>query len=72
MKKVLFLLLILGAVSCSNPYVAPNTSKAITEKDQLEETKKQTLLLNEQNEWEKKQTECLLRIAVALEQLTKK
>jgi hypothetical protein len=72
MKKVLFLFLIAGAVSCSDPYLAPNTNKALTEKDQLVETKKHTLLLNEQNEWMEKQTEYLMRIAAALEQIAKK
>lgn len=65
MKKVLFLLLILGVASCRNPYIAPNTSKALTEKEQLEETKKQTVIMETINFH-------LARIAHVLEQLAKK
>lgn len=65
MKKVLFVFLIAVAVSCSDPYLAPNTNKALTEQDQLAETKKQTVFIEQQ-------TEYLMRIAVALEQIAKK
>lgn len=41
-------------------YVAPQTSKAITEKDQLEQLKQQNELLKQQNQY-------LERIAIALE-----
>jgi hypothetical protein len=37
------------SAGCSNPYVNPQTSKAVSERDQLEEMKTQTLLLQEQN-----------------------
>ena len=36
-------------MGCSNPYVNPQTSKAVSERDQLEEMKVQSALMQEQN-----------------------
>lgn len=59
--KYLFSILLFGAiVGCSNPYTNPETSKALSEKEQLSELQKQNLLLEQQNQY-------LKRIAVALE-----
>lgn len=64
--SVLFIyaVLIFGS-GCSNPYVNPDTSKAITEQEQLKE-------LKEQNAMMKEQTVQLKRIADALEKKTGK
>lgn len=51
--------------SCSNPYVAPETSKAISERDQIELLKKQNELLQQQNLQ-------LERIAKSLEKISNK
>jgi hypothetical protein len=59
--KYLFTILLIGAIaSCSNPYTNPETSKALSEKEQLNELQKQNILLEQQNQY-------LKRIAVALE-----
>jgi hypothetical protein len=60
MKYLLTTFLIVIAFSCSNPYANPQTSKALSEKEQVEEMKKQNILLEQQNQY-------LKRIAVALE-----
>lgn len=59
-RKIFYILIIASWVLPSCKYIAPATSKAITEEQQLEEAKKQNQLLKEQNA-------ILLRIAVALE-----
>jgi hypothetical protein len=60
MKYLLISVFILIAFSCSNPYTNPQTSKAVSEKEQVEEMKKQNILLEQQNQY-------LKRIAEALE-----
>ena len=72
LKKMIVLaicVVIFGAMvlisGCSNPYIAPNTNKALTEQSQLEEQKAQTQAMQEQNEE-------LKRIADALEKIAKK
>lgn len=59
--KYLFFILLVGVIAgCSNPYANPQTSKAVSEREQVEEMKKQNILLEQQNQY-------LKRIAVALE-----
>jgi transposase-like protein len=58
--KYFIIFLIIGMVGCSNPYANPQTSKAVSEKEQVEELRKQNILLEQQNQY-------LKRIAVALE-----
>lgn len=60
MKYLSATLLIAITLSCSNPYTNPETSKAISEKEQLKELQKQNILLDQQNQY-------LKRIAEALE-----
>lgn len=62
MRLVIMLVL---CAACSNPYVNPQASKAVSEQKQVE-------LLKEQNELLKKQTMQLERIANAMEAKTYK
>lgn len=62
--KYIFIFLILGIAGCSNPYTNPQTSKAVSEKEQVEELRKQNILLEQQNQY-------LKRIAEALESKNK-
>lgn len=48
-KILLFILLASVWMGCSNPYVNPQTSKAVSEAAQLEEMKSQSALMVEQN-----------------------
>lgn len=56
---VIALMIIMGVGGCA--YLAPDTSKALSEQDQFKEQKKQTQL-------EERQAEALERIADALEE----
>lgn len=58
--KYIFVFLFIGLAACSNPYTHPQTSKAISEKEQVEELRKQNILLEQQNNY-------LKRIAEAME-----
>lgn len=60
--KMIALCVIAGLLlaGCSSPYIAPDTSKALTEQSQYEESKAQTEAMKEQNKQ-------LKRIADALE-----
>lgn len=49
MKLLFISLLVLIVAGCSNPYVNPQTSKAVSEAAQLEEMKSQSALMVEQN-----------------------
>lgn len=40
--------LAVGVVGCGNPYLDPQTSKAVSERDQLRESEKQTALMERQ------------------------
>ena len=62
MKKLILIYGCFILFGCSNPYVNPDTSKALSEQQQLEESKQQTILMQEQNKQ-------LKRIADALEKL---
>jgi hypothetical protein len=58
--KYILAFLIIGMSGCSNPYTHPNTSRALSEKEQVGELRKQNILLEQQNQY-------LKRIAEALE-----
>ncbi len=60
MKYLITAFLIVAVFGCSNPYTNPETSKALSEKEQLSELQKQNILLEQQNQY-------LKRIAEALE-----
>ena len=64
MKSQTLAFILLFTCSCSSPYINPQTSKAISEQEQLEELKKQNQLLIQQNIQ-------LKRIADAIEQQTR-
>jgi PBP1b-binding outer membrane lipoprotein LpoB len=61
MKKIILLAVIaISLSSCSNPYINPQTAKAVSEEEQVE-------LLKQQVELQKEQNVQLKRIADALE-----
>lgn len=64
MKYIIFFLFVCIVFSCSNPYTNPQTSKALSEREQIEQLKQQNTLLKEQNIY-------LKRIAEALEKNSK-
>lgn len=47
--KYLTIIVLISLCGCSNPYINPNTSKAVSEQAQLEEMKAQSVLMQEQN-----------------------
>lgn len=51
MKYFIGTLFIVTALSCSNPYTNPETSKSLSEKEQLNELQKQNILLEQQNQY---------------------
>jgi hypothetical protein len=63
MKKLILFCFALFIGACNNPYLNPQTSKAISEQKQLEQNEAQTQLMQEQNLQ-------LKRIADALEILS--
>lgn len=62
--QTLIIAMMFFCMGCSNPYCTPNTDKAFSEREQLEQAKIQNELLKEQNTQ-------LKRVADALESKTK-
>lgn len=63
-QQTLVIAMMLFGMGCSNPYCNPQASKAVSEREQLEQAKIQNELLKEQNIQ-------LKRVADALENSTK-